>query len=97
MNLSITITSIICTLENIWLSAGKLATGDSMGAIHIWNPVSGVGSSSASWTVDPAAYKGHQGSVEDIQWSPSEATVFTSASSDGSVKIWDTRGIITQY
>lgn len=68
--------------------AGRLATGDCAGAIHIWN----MGASTSAWTVDPAAYRGHTGPVEDIQWSPTEATVFCSASSDNSVKIWDVRG-----
>jgi ribosome assembly protein RRB1 len=68
--------------------AGRLATGDCAGAIHIWN----AGASTAAWTVDPSAYRGHTGPVEDIQWSPTEATVFCSASSDNSVKIWDVRG-----
>lgn len=69
---------------------GQLATGDCSGAIHIWNQRSSAGS--GSWQVDSTAYKGHTASVEDIQWSPSEATVFTSASADGSLKIWDIRG-----
>lgn len=70
--------------------AGRAATGDCAGAIHIWNAASS-GSASA-WSVDPTAYKGHQGSVEDLQWSPTEGTVFASCSSDKTVKIWDTRG-----
>jgi ribosome assembly protein RRB1 len=75
-----------------WCSAvaGRLATGDCAGAIHVWNSTgSGAG---ASWQVDPKSYTGHSGSVEDIQWSPSEGTVFGSASSDKTVRIWDTRG-----
>ena len=67
---------------------GRLATGDCAGAIHIWNSTSG----SANWQVDAKAYTGHEGTVEDLQWSPTEGTVFSSASSDRTVRIWDTRG-----
>ena len=67
---------------------GRLATGDCAGAIHIWNSTSG----SASWQVDTKPYTGHEGTVEDLQWSPTEGTVFSSASSDRTVRIWDTRG-----
>ena len=69
---------------------GRLASGDCAGAIHIWNPSSTAGAS--SWQVDATAYTGHAGSVEDIQWSPIEGTVFCSASSDNTFKIWDVRG-----
>jgi ribosome assembly protein RRB1 len=68
--------------------AGRLATGDCAGAIHIWN----MAGNSSSWQVDSNAYRGHTGSIEDIQWSPTEATVFSTASSDGTFKIWDVRG-----
>jgi ribosome assembly protein RRB1 len=68
---------------------GRLATGDCAGRIHIWNAIGSAGS--GSWDVS-SAWTGHQGSVEDLQWSPSEGTVFASASSDRTVKIWDTRG-----
>lgn len=65
---------------------GRLATGDCQGLIHIWN------AESATWTVDNKPYSGHRSSVEDIQWSPTEASVFISASSDKTVRVWDVRG-----
>jgi ribosome assembly protein RRB1 len=38
-----------------------------------------------------AAYSGHSSSVEDLQWSPSEATVFASCSTDKTMAVFDSR------
>lgn len=70
--------------------AGRLLTGDCAGKIRLWQPVGG-GNVVGKWTVDKSPFKGHTSSVEDLQWSPSEATVFSSASSDKTVRIWDIR------
>jgi WD40 repeat protein len=57
-------------------SVGSFACGDCSGALHVWSPKEG-----GSWTVS-GPYAGHGGSVEDIQWSPTEATVFATACVD---------------
>lgn len=66
--------------------AGKLLTGDSTGSIFSTTRTEGGG-----FVTDTTPYTGHASSVEELQWSPNERTVFASASSDGTVKIWDTR------
>lgn len=65
---------------------GKLLTGDNDGLIYATSRNSGGG-----WVTDTRAFQGHTGSIEEIQWSPSEASVFASASSDGTVRVWDVR------
>ena len=65
---------------------GRLLTGDCNGAIFSTQRTEGGG-----WTTDNRPFTGHLGSIEDIQWSPGEKNVFASASSDGSVKVWDVR------
>lgn len=85
--------------------AGRLATGDVSGGMFVWDPLasaqvatlgttaggSGAGVNGVSWRVRPARYAGHSGSVEDLQWSPTEPEVLASCSVDRSVCVWDTR------
>ena len=65
---------------------GKLLTGDNEGNIFVTTRTDGGGFAS-----DTRPFTGHRSSVEELQWSPTERNVFASASSDGTVKIWDTR------
>lgn len=65
---------------------GRLLSGDCAGQIF-----SSQGNESGGFTADSRPYLGHTGSIEEIQWSPSEKNVFASASSDGTVKVWDVR------
>jgi ribosome assembly protein RRB1 len=68
------------------MDAGKLLTGDNAGLIyHSTITPQGV------VTTDSVAFREHKSSVEDLQWSPNERTVFASCSADQTVKIWDTR------
>ena len=75
-----------------WASTtvGRLVTGDCNGGVHLWEPKEGGG-----WALEAnsngGGFTGHQASVEDLQWSPSEAGVFASASADRSICIWDVR------
>ncbi|GAB2293027.1 hemolysin III domain membrane protein [Dionaea muscipula] len=68
------------------LVPGRLVSGDCKNCIHLWEPSSG-----STWNVDSNPFVGHTGSVEDLQWSPTEQSVFASCSADGNIAIWDTR------
>mmetsp|Transcript_14499 Transcript_14499/g.36672 ORF Transcript_14499/g.36672 Transcript_14499/m.36672 type:complete len:448 (-) Transcript_14499:31-1374(-) len=66
--------------------AGLMATGDCGNAIRIWEPKDGGG-----WVTQPNSCNAHEGSVEDIQWSPTEEDVFVSSSVDKHIFVWDKR------
>ncbi|TFJ97299.1 60 kDa SS-A/Ro ribonucleoprotein [Platysternon megacephalum] len=68
------------------LVPGRLVTGDSNKNIHLWSP-----KADGTWHVDQRPFTAHTASVEDLQWSPTEATVFASCSADGSIRVWDVR------
>ncbi|KAK3374706.1 WD40-repeat-containing domain protein [Podospora didyma] len=65
---------------------GKLLTGDNNGEIYMTQRTDGGG-----FVTNDKAFLGHTSSVEELQWSPSEASVFASASSDGTIRVWDVR------
>jgi len=68
------------------VSTGKLITGDNDGKIFVTSASDG-----GKFVADTRPFMGHTGSVEDLQWSPTEKMVFASAGTDGTVKVWDTR------
>jgi ribosome assembly protein RRB1 len=78
---------------------GHLATGDCLGNIHLWTPREGGASYQVTPSYDASNNndngsnndKDHNPSVEDLQWSPTEATVFGAAECGGMIRIYDTR------
>lgn len=67
------------------LSSVRLLTGDVQSKIYLTT------SSPSGFKTLGQPFTSHTSSVEDIQWSPSEPTVFASCSADQSVQIWDVR------
>lgn len=67
------------------INTGALLTGDVSGRIHLTTRTP------SGWTTDKQPFSVSQLSIEDIQWSTGETTVFATAACDGHVRIWDTR------
>lgn len=63
----------------------RLLTGDVHAKIYLTT----AGPSGFNTLLQP--FSSHTSSIEDIQWSPSEPTVFASCSADHSVQLWDVR------
>ena len=68
----------------------KVLSGDNDGNIYVTTASNSDGTA-GKWNMDSRPFSGHKGSVEDLAWSPNERNVFASASSDGTVKIWDSQ------
>lgn len=68
------------------VATGALLLGDCSGRIyHTFRSPNGL------WTTDKTPFEALLALIEDIQWSPQEATVFATAGTDGMIRIWDTR------
>ncbi|CAG8692132.1 384_t:CDS:2, partial [Cetraspora pellucida] len=65
--------------------AGRLITGDMHTNIYLTTKAQ------STFTADRIPFTGHTSSVEDLQWSPVEKSVFASASADQTICIWDIR------
>lgn len=67
------------------INTGALLSGDVSGRIHL------TSRTTSNWVTDKTPFFASQSSIEDIQWSTGENTVFATAGCDGYVRIWDTR------
>ncbi|KAF8922131.1 glutamate-rich WD repeat containing [Mucidula mucida] len=72
-----------------WAASGpsslRLLTGDIHAKIYLTT------STPSGFNALSQPFLSHTSSVEDIQWSPSEPTVFASCSADRTIQVWDVR------
>ncbi|KAF7347637.1 Ribosome assembly protein rrb1 [Mycena venus] len=71
-----------------WAATGsslRLLTGDIHSKIYLTT------TSPSGFSTNAQPFTSHTSSVEDLQWSPTDLTVFASCSADQSVMIWDIR------
>ena len=66
-------------------SSLSLITGDNNANIYLTT------TGNAGFRTHATPFRSHESSVEDLQWSPNEITVFASCSCDQSIRIWDIR------
>ncbi|KAF9076056.1 WD40-repeat-containing domain protein [Rhodocollybia butyracea] len=72
-----------------WASSGpssiRLLTGDINSKIFLTT------STVSGFNVLSQPFTSHTSSIEDIQWSPTEPTIFASCSADKTIQVWDVR------
>ncbi|KAJ7446420.1 WD40-repeat-containing domain protein [Mycena galericulata] len=71
-----------------WAATGsslRLLTGDIHSKIYL------TSSSPSGFNTAAQPFTSHTSSVEDLQWSPTDLTIFASCSADRSVRLWDIR------
>ena len=66
-------------------SSLSLLTGDNDAKICLTT------AGNADFRTFSAPFQSHESSIEDVQWSPTEITVFASCSSDRTIRMWDIR------
>jgi ribosome assembly protein RRB1 len=67
------------------ISGLRLLSGDIASKIYLTT------STTSGFNTSTTPFTSHTSSIEDLQWSPSEGTVFASCSADRSIRIWDVR------